>query len=37
VTLFGGEEMSIFLLEGFQAVPARPSDKDKMNMKTLGP
>jgi hypothetical protein len=31
----GGRGESI-LLEGTQAMPARPSDKDKMGMKTLG-
>jgi hypothetical protein len=31
----GGGRKSI-LLEGTQAMPARPSDKDRMRMKTLG-
>jgi hypothetical protein len=32
----GGEgRKSILLLEGSQAMPARPSDKDRMKMKTL--
>jgi hypothetical protein len=30
-----GEKMSI-LLEGTQAMPARPSDKGRMGVKTLG-
>jgi hypothetical protein len=28
-------EKKIVLLEGFQASPARPSDKDSMKVKTL--
>jgi hypothetical protein len=30
-----GEKKSI-LLEGTQAMPARPSDKDRMGVETLG-
>jgi hypothetical protein len=33
--IYEGGRKSI-LLEGTQAVPARPSDKDRMGVKTLG-
>jgi hypothetical protein len=29
-------ERASFFSEGFQAVPVRPSDKDRVKMKTLG-
>jgi hypothetical protein len=32
----GGGRRKRILLEGTQAIPARPSDKDKMGVKTLG-
>jgi hypothetical protein len=35
-TLCFGEEGERILLEGTQAVPARPSDKDRIRVKTLG-
>jgi hypothetical protein len=37
-TLFLGRggRKSILLLEGSQAMPARPSDKDRIRVKTLG-
>jgi hypothetical protein len=31
-----GYKKSILFLEGFQAMPARPSDKDRVTVKTLG-
>jgi hypothetical protein len=35
VTLFpGGGRKSILLLEGSQAMPARPSNKDRIRVKT---
>jgi hypothetical protein len=33
---YGGGRKHLFLFEGFQAMPVRPSDKDRMKMKTLG-
>jgi hypothetical protein len=35
-TLILGGEKSINLLEGSQAMPARPSDKNNVKVKTLG-
>jgi hypothetical protein len=32
----GGDRKFRILLEGSQAVPARPSDKDRIRVKTLG-
>jgi hypothetical protein len=31
-----GGRKSIILLEGSQAIPARPSDNDRVRVKTLG-
>jgi hypothetical protein len=37
-TLFrgGGGEKEHLLVKGSQAIPARPSDKDRIRVKTLG-